>query len=243
MGITELQAFLSRQGQLSDPESLYVLSHLALQGDYLKKMILLVIVLCLTVLSLSGITSAADAKSPEDQFLNSYQGNLSLKKIVSIDLLSVMGLPAYFIAEAVKFKAPKPGWKLNTVQILGWDGYNGTEESIPRERMIALEVRDKDLNLLYKFADSQLPYSNFVRNATETYPFTMHLPSIPVSDEFFVCFYDRGAIAVATEVLNKTSDNSFIYVSEGNVLLPSNLPLFRQNESVPLNWIMTVSGN
>jgi uncharacterized protein YcnI len=25
-----------------------------------------------------------------------------------------MGLPAYFIAEAVKFKAPKPGWKLNS---------------------------------------------------------------------------------------------------------------------------------
>jgi hypothetical protein len=212
-------------------------------GDRLKKMVLLIIVLCLMVLSLTGISAAADAKSPENQLLNSYEGNLSEKRIVSIDLLSVMGLPAYFIAEAVKFKAPKPNWKLNTVQILGWDGFNGSMQSIPRERVIALEVRDKDLNLLYRFADSQLPYSNFVRNATETYPFTMRLPSIPVNDEFYVCFYDRGAIAVAGEILNKTSLNSFIYIEEGNTLLPSNLPLFGKNEPVPLNWIMTVGGN
>jgi hypothetical protein len=206
-------------------------------------MVLLITVLSLLALSLTGISAAADAKSPDNQVMNSYEGNLSQKRIVSIDLLSIMGLPAYFIAEAVKFKAPKPGWKLNSVQILGWDGFNGTMESIPRERIIALEVRDKDLNLLYRFTDSQLPYSNFIRNATQTYPFTVRLPSIPVSDEFYVCFYDRGAIAIASEILNETSENSFIYIEDGNTLLPANLPLFKENESVPLNWIMTVSGN
>ncbi len=209
----------------------------------MKKMVLLITVICLLALSMTGISAAADAKSADNQVINSYDGNLSHKRIVSIDLLSIMGLPAYFIAEAVKFKAPKPGWKLNTVQILGWDGYNGTVQSIPRERIIAIEVRDKDLNLLYKFADSQLPYSNFIRNATETYPFTIRLPSIPVSDEFYVCFYDRGAIAIASEVLNETSQNSFIYIEDGNKLLPANLPLFKENESLPLNWIMTVGGN
>lgn len=209
----------------------------------MKKMVLLITVLSLLALSLTGISAAADAKSPDNQVMNSYEGNLSQKRIVSIDLLSIMGLPAYFIAEAVKFKAPKPGWKLNSVQILGWDGFNGTMESIPRERIIALEVRDKDLNLLYRFADSQLPYSNFIRNATETYPFTVRLPSIPVSDEFYVCFYDRGAIAIASEILNETSENSFIYIEDGNTLLPANLPLFKENESVPLNWIMIVRGN
>jgi hypothetical protein len=214
-----------------------------ISGDHLKIMVLLITVLCLLALSLTGISAGADAKSPENQNLNSYDGNLSLKRIVSIDLLTIMGPPAYFIAEAVKFKAPKPGWKLNTVQILGWDGFNGTMESIPRERIIALEVRDKDLNLLYRFADSQLPYSNFIRNATETYPFTIRIPPISVSDDFYVCFYDRGAIAVASEILNGTSQNSFIYIEDGNTLLPANLPLFRENESVPLNWIMTVSGN
>jgi len=205
-------------------------------------MVLLITVLCLLALSLTGISTAADAKSPDNQLINSYDGNLSEMRIVSIDLLSIMGLPAYFIGQTVKFKAPKPGWKLNTVQILGWDGFNGTTESIPGERIIALEVRDKDLNLLYKFADSQLPYSNFIRNATETYPFTIQIPSISVSDEFYVCFYGRGAIAIATEILNETRGNSFIYVEGGNALLPANLPLFKEDESVPLNWIMTVSG-
>ena len=205
-------------------------------------MVLPITVLCLLALSLTGISAAAGAQSRENQAIYSYEGNLSQKKIVSIDLLSTMGLPAYFVAEAVKFKAPKPNWKLNTVQILGWDGFNGTMESIPRERIIALEVRDKDLNLLYKFADSQLPYSNFILNVTETSPFTIRIPSIPVSDEFYVCFYDRGAIAVACEILNETSQNSFIYIEPGNTLLPANLP-FKGKESVPLNWIMTVSGN
>ena len=76
-------------------------------GDRLKKMVLLITVLSLLALSLTGISAAADAKSPENQVMNSYDGNLSQKRIVSIDLLSIMGLPAYFIAEAVKFKAPK----------------------------------------------------------------------------------------------------------------------------------------
>lgn len=209
----------------------------------MNKIRLLITVSCLLALSFTGISAAVDAKLPENQIMKSYEGNLSEKRIVSIDLLSIMGLPAYFIADAVKFKAPKPNWKLNAVQILGWDGFNGTTESIPRERIIALEVRDKDLNLLYKFADSQLPYSNYIRNETETLPFTIQIPSIPVSDEFYVCFYDRGAIAVASEILNKTSPNSFIYIEAGNTLLPANLPLLKENESVPLNWIMTVSGN
>jgi len=212
-------------------------------GDRLKSIVLQITVLCLLALSLTGISAAVDAQSPENQLIYSFEGNISQKKIISVDLLTFIGPPAYFIAETVKFKAPKPGWKLNAVQILGWDGFDGTNESIPRERIIGLEVRDKDLNLLYNFADSQLPYSNFIRNATETYPFTIRLPSIPVNDEFYVCFYDRGAIAIASEVLNETSQNSFIYIEDGNKLLPANLPLFKENESLPLNWIMTVGGN
>jgi hypothetical protein len=205
-------------------------------------MVLLITVLCLLALSLTGISAAADTQSPASQVIYSYQGNITDKDIIPVALVSFMGPPAYFVAEAVKFKAPKPGWKLNAVQLLGWDGFNGTVESIPRERIIALEVRDKDLNLLYKFADSQLPYSNFVRNATIIYPFTINIPQIPVSNEFYVCFYDRGAIKVASERLNETSDNSFFYVEEGNQLLPAALPT-QENASTPVNWIMAVSGN
>ena len=215
-------------------------------GDRLKNMVLPITVLCLLALSLTSISAAVDAQSPENQFINSYEGNFSEKEVIPIDLLSIFGKPAFFFAEAVKFKAPKPGWKLNAVQLYGWDGYNGTESSIPAERVIGLEVRDKNLKLLYKFADSQLSYTNYARNATSGMLFTIEIPSISVSDDFYVCFYDRGAIAIASERLNETSQNSFLYIEDGivdgNELLPASLPI-NESTTLPINWIMTVIGN
>lgn len=208
----------------------------------MKKMVLLMTAICSLALFLAGISAAADAQSPEKQVLHSYEGNVTEKDIIPVDLLSLIGAPAYFFAEAVKFKAPKADWKLNAVQLYGWDGFNGSDQSIPMERIIALEIRDKDLNLLYKFADSQLPYSNYARNATLMYPLTINIPEIPVSDDFYVCFYDRGAIAVASERLNETSKNSFIYVEDGNQLLPAALPT-NDNATIPINWLMAISGN
>jgi hypothetical protein len=187
-------------------------------------------------------SAAADSKSPEGQMIYSYEGNITEKKIIPIDLLSVFGAPAYFFAEAVKFKAPKADWRVNAVQLYGWDGFNGSVESIPREHVIAIEIRDKNLNLLYKFADSQLPYSNYARNATRMFPLTVNIPQIPVSDEFYVCFYDRGAIAVGSETLNETSKNSFIYIEGGDELLPAALPT-GENTSIPINWMMIISGS
>jgi len=157
-------------------------------------------------------------------------------------LLSILGAPGYFFAEAVKFKAPNANWKINAVQLYGWDGFNGSEQTIPNERIISLEIRDKDLDLLYKFADSQLPYSNYARNATTMYPLTLNIPQVSVSDEFYVCFYDRGAIAVGSERLNETSKNSFIYIEGGEQLLPAALPT-GENASIPLNWLMKISGS
>ncbi len=111
---------------------------------------------------------------------------------------------------------------------IGWDGFNGSSQSIPAERVIGLEIRDKDLNLLYKFADSQLPYSNYARNATSIYPLTIEIPSIPVSDDFYVCFYDRGAIAIASERLNATSKNSFLFIEPGKQLVAAAVPVGRK---------------
>lgn len=204
-------------------------------------MVLLITALCLLVLSFTGISPAADAQSPKSQIIYSYEGNITDKDIIPVSLLPVIGPPAYFFAEAVKFKAPKADWKVNAVQLYAWDGFKGSNDSIPMERIIAIEIRDKDLNLLYKFADSQLPYTNYARNATIMYPFTVNIPQISVSDEFYICFYDRGAIVVASERLNETSKNSFIYIEDGNQLLPANL-LTGENLSTPMNWIMAVSG-
>ena len=208
----------------------------------MKNMLLLITALCLLTLSLTGISTVAEAQSPESQVLYSYEGNITQKEIIPVDLLSLFGTPGYFIAEAVKFKAPKANWKINAVQLYGWDGFNGSEQTIPSERIISLEIRDKDLNLLYKFADSQLPYSNYARNATTMYPITLNIPQVPVSDEFYVCFYDRGAIAVGSERLNETSKNSFIYIEGGEQLLPAALST-GENASIPLNWLMKISGS
>jgi hypothetical protein len=215
---------------------------IAFLGDPLKKILLLSAMICLAALVISSLAMAADAQTPKRQILNSYEGNITQKEIAPVDMLSFFGRPGYFIAETVKFRAPKPGWKLDEVQLFGWDGFNGTIESIPRERVIALEVRDKDRKLLYRFTDSQLPYTNYAQNATGVYPITIELPPITVSDEFYISFYDRGAVAVASERLNETSKNSFLYIEAGDELIPANLPI-GENKTIPINWIMSVGGS
>jgi len=194
---------------------------------------------CLLTLSLASISAFADSQSTDEQVLYSYEGNVTDISILPVDLVSYIGKPAFFIAEAVKFKAPKANWKVDSVQLYAWDGYDGSNESIPSERIISLEIRDKDLNLLYKFADSQIPYTNYARNATGMYPLTIEIPQISVSGDFYICFYDRGAIAIASEPLNKTSENSFLYV-DGS-LLNSTLPT-AETTVTPVNWIMKVTG-
>jgi len=194
---------------------------------------------CLLTLSLASISAFADSQSTDEQVLYSYEGNVTDMSILPVDLVSYIGKPAFFIAEAVKFKAPKANWKVDSVQLYAWDGYDGSNESIPSERIISLEIRDKDLNLLYKFADSQIPYTNYARNATGIYPLTIEIPQISVSGDFYICFYDRGAIAIASEPLNKTSENSFLYV-DGS-LLNSTLPT-AETTVTPVNWIMKVTG-
>ena len=210
----------------------------------MKNMLLLIAALCLLTLSLTGISSVAEAQSPVVQVLYSYEGNITQKEIIPVDLLSILGAPGYFFAEAVKFKAPKANWKINKVRLYGWDGYNGSVESIPDERIFSIEIRDKDLNLLYKFSDSQLPYSNFARNATGLYPFVVNMPDVPVSDEFYICFYDRGAMAIASEFVEDISKNSFIYIEGGDQLVPLQPAVIRksEDESTPINWIMEVVG-
>jgi len=212
----------------------------------LKSILFKAAVLCLLALSMGGISAGADTASSENQVLKSYEGNLSEKQIVPVDMVSLYGAPGFFFAETVKFKAPKPGWKLNAVQVSGWDGYNGSAETAPANRVIGLEIRDKDLNLLYKFADSQIPYSNYARNFTGVFEMTIEVPSVPVSDEFYVCFYDRGAVAVGSEQLNEMSDNSFVYISEGlpskEKLLPAKINI-DNSTALPINWLMNVVGS
>lgn len=199
-------------------------------------------VLCLAALSLAGMSAAADSQATQGQTITSYQGNLSDKSFDFVSMTGLFGKLGFAVGEMCKFTAPKQSWKLKTVSILAYDGYNGTVESLPPERVIALEVRDKDRNLLYRMSDSQLPYSNYAFNITEPYWLTIELPLVPVSDEFYVCFYDRGAVAVAGENLNETGDTSFFYNMAVDEQIPATLPL-ALNQTAPVNWIMSLSGS
>lgn len=193
------------------------------------------------MLSLISISPAVEA-----QVLKSYEGNLTQmvleNQINYTTLVRYIGVPGLATAEVTKFTAPKSGYKLTRVNILGYDGFNGTASSIPTQRIIALEVRDSKFNLLYRFADTQIPYTNFLLNLTVPTLLSIELPSVPVSGEFYICFFDRGAVAVGSELQNKSTNSSFIFNEAEVTLGPASLPV-SATKTAPVNWIMSVVGS
>jgi len=150
-------------------------------------------------------------------------------------LISLYGDPAFFFAEAVKFTAPKAGWKVNAVQFYGSDGYNGSDETIPVERVIGLEIRDKDLHLLYRFADAQNGY--FLTDQGPIWG-VIEIPPLAVTEDFYVLFYDRGGMVVGMEYNNGTG-NSFLY---GNGILTPAEWTTEANETIGINWMIEAVG-
>ncbi len=138
--------------------------------------------------------------------------------------------------EAVKFTAPKAGWKLQKVRVLGWSGYNKSTQSYPADRNIMLEIRDKDLNLLYKFADAQNNY--FLSDIGPRFG-EMEIPAVAVSGDFYVVYYDRGAAPIGMENSNGTG-NSFIFIN--GQALPADRTISETNETVKINWLMEALG-
>lgn len=157
--------------------------------------------------------------------------NLSLFSIT--DEFGVSGMN---IGEAVKFTAPKAGWKIKGVKVLGWSGFNNTTKMFPSDRNFLLEIRDKDLNLLYRFADVQNGYF-----LSPTGPFfgAIEIPALPVTGDFYVVFYDRGSMVILMEEDNGTG-NSFIY---GNgEILPAQKVNTTTNQTYAINWMIEAVG-
>ena len=191
------------------------------------------------MIAIAGLSFAAE--TPTLTRLNSVEGNLSTKNISLFRMVDLFGFPGGInAAEVVKFKAPKPGWTLRQFSIVGYDGYNGTRESLPESQTIAFEIRDKDFNLLYRYADTQLPYTNFIKNSTKPVSMIFDLPPIPVSDEFYMLFFDRAAVGVLAE-LNMQGNSSFYDQLEG-MMYEAGIPA-ENNETIPINWVMSVAGN
>ncbi len=95
--------------------------------------------------------------------------------------------------------------------------------------------------MLYQFADEQIPYTNFVFNQTSVDSMIISLPPISVSDEFYVCIYDRGTFGLLATWTN-TTGNSYFYNRAGDEMIQASLPM-AENTTTPINWAMQVIGS
>jgi len=196
----------------------------------LKKTILLLAAVISAALSLAGPSLAQEAGQ---DILIQDSGN---ETMVNLGGLFRSGFLS--VGEAVKFTPPRPGWTLDAVHILGWNGYDGND-TLPDEQVISLEIRDENLNLLYRFSDSQLPYFTFVGKPGIG---VIEIPSMPMSADFYVCFYDRGAVEIGID-RNDVKDTSFFYDMQTKELFPAEVGIKDSEELAPVSWIIRAVGH
>ena len=222
----------------------------------MKRIILIIALLCCATLSFSGfaatpqslglnqlkqsesVTNAPATKQPANSVATQAQ---VLKQDSGTNItkmnLSVAVSPTYGSAQTVKFTAPKSGWKLQDVLIMATDGWNASSKQLPNTLPFAIEIRDANLKLLYHFTDIQLPYftsSEGIRLAS------VEVPDILVSGDFFVCFYGYRSLAIAAELQNATG-NSYLFDKPTGQLYSYGLPLIN-NQTLPINWLIRVAG-
>lgn len=162
--------------------------------------------------------------------------NLTKMNMTLYSAATDWGLDAFGVGEAVKFAAPKPGWKLMQVRIAGWNGYNDTTRTIPPANDFLIEIRDMSLNLLYRMSDTQNAYFTFPAPVLRA----IDIPALPVTGDFYVIFYDRGAMVVGMEQENGTG-NSYFYDSLNGDLIPASFK-DENNKSTKVNWIIRAVG-
>ena len=92
------------------------------------------------------------------------------------------------IGHAVLFTPqPKP-WTLKKVRVYGL--CNVTLSNV----VFALEIWDNDSNLLYKLSDYSIAYFNTTSEWTE-----IDIPDMIVTDDFYVCIFERGSLYVGVD--------------------------------------------
>lgn len=201
-------------------------------GDHLNKSLMLIACICLAALTISG-----SADEPSDAKLKTLTGNseinfseTNLTLFNSFDVFGLLG-----VGEAVKFTAPSSGFKLQKVRILAWSGFNETSQTYPAERNIMIEIRDKDLNLLYKFTDGQ---NNYFLAAEPVFA-EIEIPEMKMTGDFYAVFYDRGAVDIgAVEVPD--SGNSYLF--DGVEVFPVEFVDKDTNETFGYNWMIEAIG-
>jgi hypothetical protein len=208
---------------------IYIFCDLIEGGDPLKKILLLVAFCSFAVLAIPALGQ----EEVQQDLLIQDSGNDTTVNLAGIYSSGYLG-----VAEAVKFTPPRQRWTLDAVQILGWDGYeeNGT---LPDEQIISMEIRDENLNLLYRFTDSQLPYFTFIGQPGIG---EIEVPSIPINGDFYVCFYDRGAVDIGLDQ-NSIESNSYFYNMQTGELVLAEVGIQGTEGLIPVNWIIRAVGH
>lgn len=196
-------------------------------------MILLLACLCCAALCINAI-AAQTATSKLTTLREDSRKNYSEMNFTLFSSLAEFGI--LDAGEAVKFTAPKSGWKLQKVRIVGWSGFNQSAQKFPDDGNIMLEIRDKDLNILYKFADAQNNY--FLSDAGPLFG-EIEIPTVLVTGDFYVVFYDRGAARIGMETTDSTG-KSFLFMD--GQMQPAEIPFDETNETVKINWLIEALG-
>ena len=187
------------------------------------------VLLCFATLCFSSLA----ANLPENITVLKQDSGTNLSKMN----ITFAGSPTYGSAQTVKFTAPKPDWKLESVQIMATDGWNSSSKQLPSPLPFAIEIRDSNLRLLYHFADAQFPY--FTRDARVGMA-NIEMPTMPMNGDFYICFYGYRSLSLATELQNATG-NSYFFDKLTDKLYNGMLPL-KNNMTIPVNWIIRVAG-
>jgi hypothetical protein len=170
------------------------------------------------------------------------QGNITILKQDSGTNLTIMNFtfsnsPAYGVAQAVEFKAPKPDWILGGIFIMATDGWNATSKELPKPLPFTIEIRDENLMLLYHYEGIQLPY--FTNSNGARMPI-IDIPPLQLNGNFYVCFNGYGALPLAAELQNATG-NSYFYDERTAKMYYGVIP-WNNNKAQSVNWLIRVMG-
>ena len=102
------------------------------------------------------------------------------------------------LGPAVLFSPPTEPWTLEKVMVVG------EYINLSGDTVFALEIWDKDYNLLYKLTDYSLAYFNTTFKWTE-----IDIPDMTVTGDFYVCIFDRASIFVGADT-DKPAMRSYV---------------------------------
>jgi len=196
--------------------------------------------LCLCVHAATPSEEAAASATTEQKEI---KGDLRLLPVgrglnVSDMNVSLIASPGYSWAQAAKFTAPDSGWGLKYLIIAATDGWNASSNWTPKSLPFAIEIRDADQDILYRFSDTQLGY--FTEESGPGKLTWIDIPEIPVEGDFYVCFYGYKSLGLATELQNATN-SSYWYDRSSGVFYPGVVPI-KDNKTIPVNWLIWVAG-